>query len=86
MARRQAHSAAECDSGLPEHEVRENRAGDASDNLRGNVDSGVAPRPQPGERIDNRDNRIEVRPADRHKHEDEHAEPERGGESILEQL
>ena len=83
---REAHSGAERDGSLPEHEVREDRADDASDNLGGDVQRGVAPRPQPAERIDDRDHRIEVCAADRHEHENEYSEAECRGESVLEQL
>ena len=83
---REAHSGAERDGSLPEHEVREDRADDASDNLGGDVQRGVAPRPQPAERIHDRDNGIEVGTADGHEDEDEHAEAEGGREGILQQL
>src|SRR4051794_27579683 len=72
--------------GQLEHEVREDRAGTATSDLRGDVEAGVAGRDAAESAIDERHGRVEVRSGDRAEDEDEADQRRGSGSRVLEQL
>ena len=86
VRRRRAVLGRDAHGGDREHAVRGDRAGDAAGDLRRDVGERAPPAQAAEARVDERDDRVEVRAGDRAEHEDDRVEPGGGRRGVLEQL
>ena len=76
----------DADRGLGEHEVGDHRAADAAGHLGRQVGDGVAPGQPTEGRVDEGDDRVEMRAGNRTEHQDDGEQPGGGRRRVLEQL
>jgi hypothetical protein len=76
----------DADRGLGEHDVGSDGADHAADDLGSRVVAGVAPGDAAEARVDQRDDRVEVRARDGPEHEDDREQARGGGSGVLQQL